>query len=216
MAPSDRAPVPTQLSLHRQSRNLELSFDDGSHFTLPCEYLRVSSPSAEVRVAESRGETITGKESVNITRIVPVGNYAVRLVFDDGHDTGVYSWETLYELGRSYEKNWRSYLDRKQKLEAHRAMEQQSDAMIQRVRLRLLFFERLVERMGRETEELTLEDVKPDVRALLARLRRRNSDLNEVLSDQAVTVTVNKQFVPLDSRLRDGDEVAIVPIRPVS
>ncbi|MGC1952784.1 MAG: gamma-butyrobetaine hydroxylase-like domain-containing protein, partial [Gammaproteobacteria bacterium] len=94
MTLSDPGPVPTQLNLHRQSKTLELNFDEGSHFNLPCEDLRVFSPSAEVRVAESRGEAIIGKENVNISRIEPVGNYAVRLAFDDGHDTGVYSWGT--------------------------------------------------------------------------------------------------------------------------
>lgn len=216
MAPTGRGPVPTELSLHRQSRTLELRFDEGSHYKLPCEYLRVFSPSAEVRVAESRGEVVIGKENVNITRIEPVGNYAVRLVFDDGHDTGVYSWDTLYELARSHQKNWESYLDRKRALEAQRSKAQATGAVIKRVKLRLLFFERLVDRVGHETEQMILEDVKPDVRALLASLRSRDADLNEVLSEQAVKVTVNKQFVPLDTWLRDGDEVAIVPIRPLN
>ncbi|MFZ0255685.1 MAG: gamma-butyrobetaine hydroxylase-like domain-containing protein [Gammaproteobacteria bacterium] len=215
MAPSGSAPVPTQLNLHRQSKTLELSFDEGSHFILPCEYLRVFSPSAEVRVAESRGEAVIGKENVNISRIEPVGNYAVRLAFDDGHDTGVFSWETLYELGRSYEENWQNYLDRKQALEAQRTREQKPGSMIHRVKLRLLFFERLVDHLGYETEDMILESATPDVRALLASLRSRDSALSEVLADQAVKVTINKQFVSLDTWLRDGDEVAIVPVRPL-
>ncbi|MGF1615749.1 MAG: gamma-butyrobetaine hydroxylase-like domain-containing protein [Gammaproteobacteria bacterium] len=215
MAPSQRGPVPTQLNLHRQSKSLELSFDDGSHFNLPCEYLRVFSPSAEVRVAESRGETVIGKERVNITRIEPVGHYAVRLSFDDGHDTGVYSWETLYELGRNYENNWRSHLERKQAMEARRAQAQKAGPAMHRVKVRVLFFERLVDRMGSDMEELTLESSTPDLRALLASLRSRDPDLNQVLADQAVKVTVNKQFVAFDTWLQDGDEVAIVPIRPL-
>lgn len=104
-------PMPTELNLHRQSRVLEVTFDDGSHFSLPCEYLRVYSPSAEVQghTPDQRKLQI-GKEDVNIERIEPVGNYAVLLRFDDGHDTGIYSWETLYNLGAHHETLWAEYL----------------------------------------------------------------------------------------------------------
>ncbi|MBP7712730.1 MAG: DUF971 domain-containing protein [Gammaproteobacteria bacterium] len=109
MAP--KTPNPTEISLHRKSRVLEVAFDDGSHFHLPCEYLRVCSPSAEVRGHGPGQETLqVGKESVNIVEVEPVGNYAVCLRFDDGHDTGIYSWETLYDLGRNYEPYWEAYL----------------------------------------------------------------------------------------------------------
>jgi DUF971 family protein len=92
---------------------LEVHFDDGSQFHLPCEYLRVFSPSAEVRGHGPGQETLqVGKEEVTITAIEPVGNYAVRLVFSDGHSTGLYSWEVLYELGVHHEDNWRRYLQR--------------------------------------------------------------------------------------------------------
>ena len=109
MAP--KTPNPTEISLHRKSRVLEVAFDDGSRFHLPCEYLRVCSPSAEVRGHGPGQETLqVGKESVNIVEVEPVGNYAVCLHFDDGHDTGIYSWETLYDLGRNYEPYWEAYL----------------------------------------------------------------------------------------------------------
>jgi len=105
-------PTPTELSLHRQSRVLEIKFEDGSLFNLPCEYLRVFSPSAEVQ-GHGPGQRVlqVGKEDVNIERIEPVGNYAVCLHFDDGHNTGIYSWETLYRLGKHHEENWREYLE---------------------------------------------------------------------------------------------------------
>jgi DUF971 family protein len=110
------APRPTDINLHQQSRVLEISFDDGSKFELPCEYLRVYSPSAEVR-GHGPGEEILqlGKEEVNITAIEPVGNYAIQLEFDDGHNTGIYSWDTLYVLGRDQEEMWAEYLDRLEK-----------------------------------------------------------------------------------------------------
>ena len=105
--------VPTELNLHRQSRVLEITFDDGSHFNLPCEYLRVFSPSAEVQGHGPGQEVLQiGKEDVNIEQITPVGNYAVTLHFDDGHNTGIYSWDTLYNLGANQEQNWKDYLAR--------------------------------------------------------------------------------------------------------
>lgn len=106
-------PVPTDITLHRKSRELEVTFDDGLSRRLPCEYLRVFSPSAEVRGHGPQQEILVfGKENVNIERIEPVGNYAVRLVFDDGHDTGLYTWEELYKLASQHEENWQSYLSR--------------------------------------------------------------------------------------------------------
>ncbi len=110
------APRPTDISLHQVSRVLELAFDDGSHFNLPCEYLRVYSPSAEVR-GHGPGEGVLqlGKENVNIVQIEPVGTYAVCLHFDDGHNTGIYSWETLYNLGKHHEELWQEYLKQLEK-----------------------------------------------------------------------------------------------------
>jgi DUF971 family protein len=106
-------PRPTDIKLRQQSRILEISFDDGASFELPCEYLRVYSPSAEVRGHGPGQEVLqVGKEKVNITAIEPVGTYAVILRFDDGHDTGIYSWETLYELGSNRTEYWKEYLKR--------------------------------------------------------------------------------------------------------
>lgn len=106
-------PRPTEIKLHQKSRLLEIAFDDGSRFSLPCEYLRVFSPSAEVRGHGPGQEVLqVGKRLVEIKEIEPVGNYAVKLVFSDGHDTGLYSWEYLHELGEKQESSWKSYLAR--------------------------------------------------------------------------------------------------------
>lgn len=112
--PMDRnTPRPTEIKLHQKSRLLEIAFDDGSRFSLPCEYLRVFSPSAEVRGHGPGQEVLqVGKRDVEIKEIEPVGNYAVKLVFSDGHDTGLYSWEYLHELGEKQESSWKSYLAR--------------------------------------------------------------------------------------------------------
>lgn len=109
-------PVPTEINLHQKSRILEVAFDDGSRFQFPCEFLRVYSPSAEVRGHGPGQEVLQlGKENVNITSIEAVGNYAVLLNFDDGHNTGIYSWEWLYHLGVHQEELWKDYLDRLEK-----------------------------------------------------------------------------------------------------
>jgi DUF971 family protein len=107
-------PLATELRLRRASRVLEVSFSDGSRFELPFEYLRVHSPSAEVKGHGPGQEVLVlGKEKVGITTIEPIGQYAVKLVFDDGHDTGLYTWKYLHELGREHAKKWASYLARK-------------------------------------------------------------------------------------------------------
>lgn len=106
-------PRPTDIRLHQASRKLEIVFDDGAHFHLPCEFLRVYSPSAEVRGHGAGQEVLqVGKEEVNITGIEPVGQYAVKLTFSDGHDTGLYSWDYLYDLGARQAELWQTYLER--------------------------------------------------------------------------------------------------------
>lgn len=104
---------PTEIRLQKKSKQLTVEFNDGSHFELPFEYLRVHSPSAEVK-GHGPGQDVlqTGKENVRITALEPVGHYAIRIVFDDGHNTGLYTWQYLYELGEQRESRWQAYLDR--------------------------------------------------------------------------------------------------------
>ena len=106
---------PTNINLHQKSRILEIEFDDGKNFKYTCEFLRVYSPSAEV-TGHGPGEEVlqVGKEGVNIKAIEPVGHYAVKLIFDDQHDSGLYSWDYLYKLGEHYEVKWQDYLGRLQ------------------------------------------------------------------------------------------------------
>ena len=116
-----KTPRPTDITLHQQSRVLDVAFDDGRNFSLPCEYLRVYSPSAEVRGHGPGQEVLQkGKRNVNISAIEPIGVYAVKLVFTDGHDTGIYSWDYLYELGAKQEDNWKRYLSRLEQAGASR------------------------------------------------------------------------------------------------
>ncbi len=110
-APESRS-WPTELRLQKDRRALTISFEDGSAFTLPAEYLRVESPSAEVQGHNpDERKTVPGKREVGIMEIVPIGNYAVRLVFDDMHSTGIFSWDYLRELGVEQESRWARYLD---------------------------------------------------------------------------------------------------------
>ncbi|HSD69176.1 MAG TPA: DUF971 domain-containing protein [Woeseiaceae bacterium] len=105
--------APGEIRLRRKSRLLSISFDDGSSFDLPFEYLRVYSPSAEVKGHGPGQEVLqVDKQDIEIIAIEPVGHYAVRLVFNDGHNTGLYTWKYLYELGTEKEEKWRRYLDR--------------------------------------------------------------------------------------------------------
>ena len=114
----DNAPMstPTEITLHQQSKVLEIAFEDGARYKLAFEFLRVSSPSAEVRGHGPGQETLQeGKRDVLLTDVEPAGNYAIKLTFDDGHDSGLYTWEYLHELGQYQDALWQDYL---QKLEA--------------------------------------------------------------------------------------------------
>jgi len=110
---SKTTPQPTEIKLHQKSRVLEIAFADGKQFSLPCEFLRVYSPSAEVRGHGPGQEVLqVGKKNVEIQRIEPVGTYAVQLYFSDGHNTGIYSWDLLYDYGVAQTGMWQHYLRR--------------------------------------------------------------------------------------------------------
>jgi len=112
---SEKTPTPTEINFHQKSHELEIAFDDGSRFHFPSEFLRVHSPSAEVRGHAPGEETLQlGKENVNIESMEPVGNYAIKIAFTDGHDSGIFSWDLFHEYGLNQEKMWQDYL---QKLE---------------------------------------------------------------------------------------------------
>ena len=103
---------PTELRLAKDKRSLHVAFEGGTAFDLPAEYLRVTSPSAEVQGhSPAERKTVPGKREVAIIGVEPVGNYAVKLIFDDGHDTGIYGWDYLYRLGAEQGEKWQAYLD---------------------------------------------------------------------------------------------------------
>jgi len=206
-----KGPIPTEINLHRKSRLLTISFSDGKTFSLPCEYLRVNSHAAEVT---SRQSPETGKEDVNIDRIEPQGSYAIRIAFDDGHDTGIYSWETLYDLGMNQEKNWQAYLDRLAAAGYDRSGARLAGAPDAERKIRVLYFNYLANKLRKESEDLTPPAGVETVEQLLAWLRRVKGDRGYLLADDAVRVTVNKQFAEPFTRLDPGDEIGIVPNSP--
>jgi len=110
---SNKTPNPTEINLHQKSRELEIAFDDDSRFHFSSEFLRVYSPSAEVRGHAPGEETLQlGKENVNIKELEPVGSYAIKIVFTDGHDSGLYSWDLLYDYGKNQQQRRADYLQR--------------------------------------------------------------------------------------------------------
>ncbi len=118
---SSSAPRPTEITLHQKSRELEIAFDDGNCFRLSCEFLRVYSPSAEVRGHGPGQEVLQpGKRLVEITALDPVGTYAIKPTFSDGHDTGLYSWDYLHDLGVNQHNYWQTYLARLERAGAKR------------------------------------------------------------------------------------------------
>jgi DUF971 family protein/molybdopterin converting factor small subunit len=203
---SNEIPTPIEINLHQKSRLLALRFSDGMSFELPCEYLRVFSTAAEVKASDT---PVTGKESVNITKIEPQGQYAIRLIFDDGHDTGIFSWETLYKLGVEQEKNWNDYLDKLQSVGYTRQEKEQGER-----RIKLYYFSWLANKTGKESEALVLPPSVTTVSELLKLLRTRRHQVAQVFDESLLRPTVNKQFAEFFTRLEDGDEVALVPNRP--
>jgi DUF971 family protein/molybdopterin converting factor small subunit len=200
--------LPTEINLHAKSRILSIAFDDGTSFELPCEYLRVFSKAAEVRTLD---KAVAGKEGVNIERIEPQGQYAIRIVFDDGHDTGIYSWDTLYALGVNKDAYWAAYLERLRAQGYERQEPEQGEK-----RVKLLYFSWLVRKLRKESEQVTIPAAVKDVDALLLWLGRRRRGAAVLFDRERVRVTVNKQFSEGFTKLHDGDEIGIVPNSPTA
>jgi DUF971 family protein/molybdopterin converting factor small subunit len=199
--------MPTEIKLHQKSRLLEIAFSDGFRFNYPCEYLRVFSTSAEVKVMD---KPVHGKERVNISQIEPQGTYAIRVHFDDGHDTGIFSWGTLHDLGVNYKNNWQDYLDKLEQFGLTRAAGRATGAG-GKVTIKLLYFIELAKISGKDEEDVEIPDSVTDVESLLAWLRRRGPSWKESFADDRVQITVNRQFAEPYTLIEHGDEVAIVP-----
>ena len=198
---------PTEIKLHQKSRLLEIAYSDGFRFKYPCEYLRVFSTAAEVKVMD---KPVHGKQRVNISMLDPQGSYALKITFDDGHDTGIYSWSTLHDLGKNYESNWQGYLKR---LEQH-GMSREDVRVTDvegKVTIKLLYFIELARISGKDEEEVIIPESVTNVETLLNWMRKRGERWKEPFADNRLQVTVNKQFSEPYTLVEHGDEVAFVP-----
>ena len=198
---------PTEINLHQKSRLLEIAYSDGFRFKYPCEYLRVFSPAAEVKVMN---KPVHGKQRVNISMLDPQGTYALKITFDDGHDTGIYSWGTLYELGKNYETNWQGYLKRLEQHGLSRGDARVTDAT-GKVTIKLLYFIELAKISGKNEEEVDVPESVTNVETLLNWMRKRGERWQEPFEANRLQVTVNKQFSEPYTLIEHGDEVAFVP-----
>lgn len=204
-------PDPIDIKLHRKSRILSISFSDGKEFNFPCEFLRVYSRAAEVVIKELPE---IGKEDVNIDSIEPQGTYAIRIIFDDGHDTSIYSWESLYELGLNQEKYWQDYLELLTSAGYTRKGDRLEAAAEQGLNIKLMYFSYLANKLGKESEEITPPASVSDVQSLLNWLSKIKGERGYLLAADNVRATVNRQFAEPFTRLDSGDEVGIIPLSP--
>ncbi len=197
---------PIEINLHKKSRLLEITFDTGENFKLSCEYLRTHGKSAEVTESDV---PVTGKINVNIDRIEAQGSYAIRIFFNDGYDQGIYSWETLYDLGKNYEKYWALYLFSLEEQQLNRGKKNTTHKGPTIIKV-LYFMDKLI-KFTNEEEELELPDNIHTIEQLLELLRDRGLRWQRAFANDAVQFTVNKEFAELFTVLEHGDEVAMVP-----
>jgi len=199
------APIaPTEISVHQKSRLLEIAFSDEFRFNYPYEYLRVF-PSG----VQALEKPVHGKHRVDIVHVEPQGTDALRVEFSDGY-TGSYAWSVLHQLGVNYAQNWLAYLEALQAMGLTGGAGRAAGAD-GRVIVRLLYFIQLAKLAGKDGEEVSIPDSVTTVATLLAWLRTRGPAWAEMCTDDAVQVTVNKQFAESFTLVEHGDEVAIVP-----
>jgi len=174
-------PVPTGIKLHKKSRYLEIIYPNGDVFNLPCEYLRVFSPAAEEKVSRARGSLHKGKKDVNISAINPVGSYAIQIVFDDGHETGIYSWASLYDMAINMQREW---IDRD-------VSEENGEEDFGERTITVLYFATLASRLGLENETITLPEDLLTIGDLVPWLMTRGGEWKRALAGN-LKISVNR------------------------
>jgi len=203
-----KTPAPTEIKLHQKSAILEIGFETGENFKLPCEYLRTHAHSAEIVTSD---QPVAGKADVNITHIEPQGNYALRLYFDDGYDAGIFSWDTLYGLGKNQQENWQKYLQRLEQYGLKRGAAEKPEDGKSRIKV-MYFMNNLLKVTKRESEELELPENIDSIEKLMKLLSYRGEDWSNFFAQEgALQYTINKQFAESFTKLEHGDEVAFIP-----
>jgi DUF971 family protein/molybdopterin converting factor small subunit len=184
--------VPTGIKLHKGSRYLEVIYPNGDVYKLPCEYLRAFPPAAE--------EKISRNKDVNISAINPVGSYALQIVFDDGHETGIYSWATLYDMSVNMKRDW----------EDHDSVSKEDELEDEGERtITILYFAALVKRLELDNETITLPEDVVTIGDLVPWLMTRGGEWKRALAGN-LKITVNRQFSDMSRKIHDDDEVALV------
>ena len=194
MGQEDNQPVqvPTGIKLHKGSRYLEVIYPNGDVYKLPCEYLRAFPPAAE--------EKISRNKDVNISAINPVGSYALQIVFDDGHETGIYSWATLYDMSVNMKRDW----------EDHDSVSKEDELEDEGERtITILYFAALVKRLELDNETITLPEDVVTIGDLVPWLMTRGGEWKRALAGN-LKITVNRQFSDMSRKIHDDDEVALV------
>ncbi len=199
---------PTEIKLHQKSRLLEISFDSGENFKLSCEYLRTHAKSAEIETSDI---PVAGKADVNIEKIEQQGTYALRLYFDDGYSTGIFSWDTLFDLGKNHDEYWKKYLEELEKHNLKRQAGEKSENG--KIKITVLYFmTNLLKVTRRESEELEIPDTIDTVEKLMKLLSVRGDDWKKFFGEEGtLQFTINRQFAESFTKLENGDEVGFVP-----
>lgn len=190
------AEMPTGIKLHKVSRYLEISYASGEKFNLPFEYLRTFSPVADEKVSREIGGNISSKPDVNISAINPIGSYAIQIVFDDGHETGIYSWTRLYDMALNLQSDWEG----RDKTISEKHQDERT--------ITILYFAELENRLGLESETITLAEEVKTIDDLIPWLMTRRGEWEDALAG-TLKITVNRQFVGMADLIVDGDEIAL-------
>lgn len=198
--------TPTSIILQTQAQILDIGWSDGLTFSYPSEYLRVYSPSTEVR---RNDEPVHGKQDVQIEHIEPQGTYAIRIYFSDGHNTGIYSWDILYNLGTDYERNWKEYLE---ELEKYGLSRENKSAQLNasKLSISLHYYIDLQQITGVDSEIVSLPATVKTAQELVKWLLERNPEWTDAFTDDRVQITVNSNFIEPGTRLSPGDVVAFI------
>lgn len=199
---SQPAQTPTGIRLHKKSRYLEIIYGNGDRYNLPFEYLWVFSPAAEEKTNHSSRRPDSEQKDVNIKTITPLGSYALQIAFDDGQETGIYSWARLYDMSINLQRDWGD-----REIAARLSAAEDDDNMGERT-ITILYYNALANRLGLDSETITLPKEIVTIGDLIPWLMTRRGEWGKALAEK-MKITVNRLSVGLQDRIRDDDEIAL-------